>query len=145
MICKVCKNDVKYPIKHHIIRVKDAPELKNEPLNIIVVCSNCHSEIHRSKDSYLKSYFYNEIIKQSKDRDTKLLYINSLLEHNLLVELIINYEKELKVIVPMEGNHYMLCPKCCEKLPLPPVVMGLIEKGFDYWNVKLNRREYYFR
>lgn len=49
IVCEICGNDNKAVLhKHHIVERTD-PNTSNHPLNLAVLCSNCHNKIHHNQ------------------------------------------------------------------------------------------------
>ena len=54
-LCKMCLSKGRTTpgeIGHHITPVNEAPELRLDPDNIMMVCRKCHGELHKSDTIY---------------------------------------------------------------------------------------------
>ena len=63
--CQSCKSIGKYSkaeMVHHIIHVKDNPELALSLSNLVSLCNQCHNKAHpeKLKDNISKNKFMNE-------------------------------------------------------------------------------------
>lgn len=57
--CKVCFSENNLSV-HHILNKKDFPHFRNEPLNLICLCRNCHDLADKGK---LKKDFLFDLIE----------------------------------------------------------------------------------